>query len=152
MAEMSEIKGDSAEAVAWAMLITIAKAEGGYLDKEKAGWSKDKILAVYRECLAAIRPGSREPPVTPSCRIVAVIRRVRPLWARPFRCGARLRLVLRLGDLLRTRSNFSLGGRASVSFAVWTNRLNCSGLSGFGLGWRCMTGDTSATAAQSLQA
>lgn len=56
-----EISGDSAEAVAWALLLTVARAEGVYLDREKAGWSKEKILATYRECMAAVRATSREP-------------------------------------------------------------------------------------------
>lgn len=55
---MVEIKGDSAEAVALELLVTIAKAEGVYLDKEKAGWSKEQILVTYRECLAAVRTGT----------------------------------------------------------------------------------------------
>jgi hypothetical protein len=62
MAEMSEIKGDSAEAVAWAMLITIAKAEGGYLDKEKAGWLKDKILASTANVSPQSDPGRENRP------------------------------------------------------------------------------------------
>jgi hypothetical protein len=58
---MADITGDSAEAVALELLVTIARAEGVYLDREKAGWSKEKILATYRECLSAVKGGSREP-------------------------------------------------------------------------------------------
>ena len=58
---MANITGDSAEAIALELLTTVARAEGVYLDKEKGGWSKEKILATYRECLAAVRSGSREP-------------------------------------------------------------------------------------------
>ena len=57
---MANITGDSAEAIALELLATVAKAEGVYLDKEKGGWSKEKILTTYRECLAAVRSGSRE--------------------------------------------------------------------------------------------
>jgi hypothetical protein len=56
--KMAEIKGDSAEAVAFELLVTIAKAQGVHLDKERAGWSKEQILATYRECLSAVRGGS----------------------------------------------------------------------------------------------
>jgi hypothetical protein len=55
---VAEIKGDSAEAVAFDLMVTIARAEGIDLDKEKAGWSKERILATYRECLAAVKGGS----------------------------------------------------------------------------------------------
>jgi hypothetical protein len=41
---VSRIDGDSAEAVAWTLLVAVAKAEGIDLDKEKAGWPKHKIL------------------------------------------------------------------------------------------------------------
>jgi hypothetical protein len=56
-------KGDSAEAVAFDLMVTIARAEGIDLDKEKAGWSKERILATYRECLAAVKSGT--PSVAP---------------------------------------------------------------------------------------
>jgi hypothetical protein len=55
---VAEIKGDSAETVAFDLMVTIARAEGVDLDKEKAGWSREKILATYRECLAAVKAGS----------------------------------------------------------------------------------------------
>ena len=51
---MAGLDGDSPEAVAWQLLLIIARAEGVDLDKEKSGWSKDQILAAYRECLAAV--------------------------------------------------------------------------------------------------
>ena len=51
---MVEIKGDSAEAVAFELLVTVARAQGVHLDKERAGWSKEKILNTYRECHAAV--------------------------------------------------------------------------------------------------
>jgi hypothetical protein len=53
--------GESAEAVALNLLVMVAKAEGVDLDKEKGGWSKQKILTTYRECLAAVASASREP-------------------------------------------------------------------------------------------
>jgi hypothetical protein len=52
---MAEPKNNSAEA--FELLVTIAKAEGVHLDNERAGWSKEQILATYRECLAAVRGG-----------------------------------------------------------------------------------------------
>ena len=61
---MAEITGDSAEAVAWALLVTVARAEGVHLDKERAGWSKGHILSIYRECLAVVKGGSRELPAS----------------------------------------------------------------------------------------
>jgi len=42
---MPEITGDSAEAIALELLMTVARAEGVQLDKDKGGWSKEKILA-----------------------------------------------------------------------------------------------------------
>jgi hypothetical protein len=60
---VAEIKGDSAEAVALELLVTVARAAGIYLDKERAGWSKEQILATYRECLTAVKSGT--PAVTP---------------------------------------------------------------------------------------
>lgn len=51
---MTELGGNSPEAVAWQLLQTIARAEGVNLDQERGGWSKDQILAVYRECLEAV--------------------------------------------------------------------------------------------------
>ena len=55
---MAEIRGNSPEAVAFDLMVTIARAEGIHLDKEKAGWSKEKILVTYRECLAAVGSGT----------------------------------------------------------------------------------------------
>ena len=52
---MAALGGNSPEAVAWQLLLTIARAEGVDLDRERGGWSKDQILAVYRECLEAVR-------------------------------------------------------------------------------------------------
>jgi hypothetical protein len=57
---MAEIKGDSAETVAWELLVTVARAEGVYLDKKRAGRSKEQVLSTYRECLAAVKGSSRE--------------------------------------------------------------------------------------------
>ena len=57
---MAEPCGDSPEAVAWQLLLTIARAEGVDLDQERGGWSKDQILASYRECLAAVKDEARE--------------------------------------------------------------------------------------------
>jgi hypothetical protein len=45
---MPEITGDSAEAVALELLMTVARSEGVHLEKEKGGWSKEKILVTYR--------------------------------------------------------------------------------------------------------
>ena len=39
---MPGITGDSAEAIALELLMTVARAEGVQLDKDKGGWSKDK--------------------------------------------------------------------------------------------------------------
>jgi len=58
---MAELEGDSPEAVAWQLLLIIARAEGVDLDKEKGGWSKDQILAAYRECLATVCGEAQEP-------------------------------------------------------------------------------------------
>src|SRR5947207_6870238 len=52
---MPEITADSAEAIALELLITVARAEGVHLDKEKGGWSREKILVTYRQCLAAVK-------------------------------------------------------------------------------------------------
>ena len=41
---MPGITGDSAEAIALELLMTVARAEGVQLDKDKGGWSKEKIL------------------------------------------------------------------------------------------------------------
>jgi hypothetical protein len=57
---MAEPRVDSPEAVAWQLLLIIARAEGVHLEDERGGWSKDQILATYRECLAAVRSESRE--------------------------------------------------------------------------------------------
>ena len=57
---MREITEDSAEAIALALLITVARAEGVHLDKEKGGWSREKILVTYRQCLAAVKGGPQE--------------------------------------------------------------------------------------------
>jgi hypothetical protein len=57
---MAEPRGDSPEAVAWQLLLTIARAEGVHLEHERGGWSKDQILATYRECLEAVRSDARE--------------------------------------------------------------------------------------------
>ena len=57
---MPEIRGDSAEAIALELLMTVARSEGVHLDKEKGGWSRDKILVTYRQCLAAVKGGSQE--------------------------------------------------------------------------------------------
>ena len=57
---MSEITGDSAEAIALELLMTVARAEGVHLDKEKGGWSREKILVTYRQCLAAVKGGPQE--------------------------------------------------------------------------------------------
>jgi len=58
---MAAFDGDSPEAVAWQLLLIIARAEGVDLDKEKGRWSKDQILAAYRECLAAVSGEAQEP-------------------------------------------------------------------------------------------
>ena len=57
---MPEITGDSAEAIALELLMTVARAEGVQLDKEKGGWSREKILVTYRQCLAAVKGGPQE--------------------------------------------------------------------------------------------
>jgi hypothetical protein len=62
---MAETKNNSAEAVALELWLTIAKAEGVHLDNEKAGWSKEQILAAYRECLAAVRGGGASAAAAP---------------------------------------------------------------------------------------
>jgi hypothetical protein len=49
------IEGDSAEVVAFYLMVMVAKAEGVDLEKERAGWSREKILVTYRECLAAVK-------------------------------------------------------------------------------------------------
>ena len=59
---MAEIKGDSPEAVALELLVTVARAQGVYLDKEKAGWSKEQSLNTYLECLAAVNGHLPEMP------------------------------------------------------------------------------------------
>ena len=58
---MAEFDGDSPEAVAWRLLLIIARAEGVDLEKEKGGWSKDQILATYRECLATVQGEAQQP-------------------------------------------------------------------------------------------
>ena len=49
---MSAPGGDSLEAIAWQLLLVIARAEGVHLEQERGGWSKDQILAAYREAIA----------------------------------------------------------------------------------------------------
>jgi hypothetical protein len=58
---MPELEGDSPEAVAWQLLLIIARAEGVDLDKVKGGWSRDQVLAAYRECLSTVKGEAREP-------------------------------------------------------------------------------------------
>lgn len=53
-------EGDSPEAVAWQLLLTIARAEGVHLERERGGWSKNQILATYRECLAVVKSETGE--------------------------------------------------------------------------------------------
>jgi len=43
------------------LLLIITRAEGVDLEKEKGGWSKDQILAGYRECLATVQGEARQP-------------------------------------------------------------------------------------------
>jgi len=64
---MTEPGSNSPEAVAWQLLLTIARAEGVDLDRERGGWSKDQILTVYRECLDAVRTDA--PDATPMRRV-----------------------------------------------------------------------------------
>jgi hypothetical protein len=56
---------DSPEAVTWELLLTVARAEGVNLDAGSSpGWSREKMLVTYRECLAAVTgeaPQSRTP-------------------------------------------------------------------------------------------
>jgi hypothetical protein len=61
---------DSAEAVAWELLLMVARAEGVSLDAESSppGWSQEQILATYRECLGAVNGGER--PARTRFRIV----------------------------------------------------------------------------------
>jgi hypothetical protein len=60
---------DSPEAVGWELLLMVARAEGVSLDAESSpGWSKEQILATYRECLAAVNGG--EKPARTRFRIV----------------------------------------------------------------------------------
>jgi hypothetical protein len=70
---MPQIMCDSAEAVALELLIIVARVEGVHLDQDECGWSKDKILATYRECLATVK-GSGAP---------AAIRSLAPRAHRP---------------------------------------------------------------------
>jgi hypothetical protein len=58
---VAEPHGDSPEAVAWQLLLTVARAEGVRLERRRGGWSKDQILATYRECLATVKGELREP-------------------------------------------------------------------------------------------
>jgi len=62
--------GNSIEAVALRLLNSIAKAEGIDLDKENSGWSKEKILATYQECLAAIT--AQEPPPRRKAELISI--------------------------------------------------------------------------------
>jgi hypothetical protein len=56
---------DSPEAVAWELLLIVAKAEGVSLTAGSSpGWSQEQILATYRECLAAVK-GEARPTRTP---------------------------------------------------------------------------------------
>lgn len=60
---------DSPEAVAWELLLIVAKAEGVNLSPGSSPeWSQEKILATYRECLAAVKGGAR--PTRTPLRIV----------------------------------------------------------------------------------
>ena len=72
---MAEAHGDSREAVAWQLLLTIARAEGVRLDRRRGGWSKDQILAAYRECLAAVRSEPQETPAHPDADNVRLMSR-----------------------------------------------------------------------------
>ena len=72
---MTAPSGDSPEAIAWQLLLIIARAEGVDLEQERGGWSKDQILATYRECLAAVRAESQEPPADPDADNVRLMSR-----------------------------------------------------------------------------
>jgi hypothetical protein len=74
---MAEPHGDSPEAVAWQLLLTIARAEGVRLDRRRGGWSKDQILAAYRECLAAVKGELGEPTVASDADSVELLSRRR---------------------------------------------------------------------------
>jgi hypothetical protein len=51
---------DSPEAVAWELLLLVAKAESVNLTAGSSpGWSQEQILATYRECLAAVKGEAR---------------------------------------------------------------------------------------------
>jgi hypothetical protein len=67
--ELSELAGrkmaDSPEAVAWELLLIVAKAEGVNLSAASSSeWSQDQILVAYKECLAAVK-GEARPTRTP---------------------------------------------------------------------------------------
>jgi hypothetical protein len=56
---------DSVEAVAWELLLIVARAEGVDLTAgSSVGWSREQIIATYRECLAAVK-GEARPTRTP---------------------------------------------------------------------------------------
>ena len=74
-AAMSAPGGDSPEAIAWQLLLVIARAEGVHLEQERGGWSKDQILATYRECLAAVRSEPQETPAHPDADNVRLMSR-----------------------------------------------------------------------------
>jgi hypothetical protein len=74
---MAEPRGDSPEAVAWQLLLTIARAEGVHLDRERGGWSKDQILAAYGECLAAVKGEAGERTAAGDAGSVELIGRTR---------------------------------------------------------------------------
>src|SRR5205814_2215017 len=63
---MPDITGDSAEAIALELLMTVARAEGVQLDKEKGGRSGRRLLGIRPDCLldAAARfiPTCAPPP------------------------------------------------------------------------------------------
>src|SRR5205814_10604443 len=59
---MPEITGDSAEAIALELLMTVARAEGVQLDKEKGGWSREiKRKAAGREKRSLSLTGNASP-------------------------------------------------------------------------------------------
>jgi len=73
---MAEAHGDSPEAVACQLLLTIA-AEGVRLDRQRGGWSKDQILAIYRECLAPVNVSWGEPTAASDADSVELLSRRR---------------------------------------------------------------------------
>ena len=56
---MPEITGDSAEAIALELLMTVARAEGVHLDKEKGGWSRERSLSLTGNASPRSKAGRR---------------------------------------------------------------------------------------------